>query len=377
MPHVLVWGREGNYGPNYPRNRVVFSALRALGCQVSLFRPVLSAAADLEYSLRRHPVPDVVWVPCFRQRDMRAAARYARRKGIPLIFDPLISAWDKQVNERSKFSVDSVRSRRLLAWERKVFAEADSIIADTTGHADFFHEHLKVPRHKLVVVPVGAEEALFSYRPFVARPEGEPLEAVFFGTFIGLQGVDHLIEAIGLYLAEAPPAAVKFRLLGDGPLRPACAARVAELALRFSDADIAFEDWRPLGELPARLGMADFFLGIFGTSDKASRVIPNKVYQALAIGRPVITASTPAYDPLLRTDDSRGFVWCRAGDPVDIARAIRTMVVHRADLLRMSAAARKTYDTCYSQAVVQVAIEQVLQRVGCRGRSSDTEVRLE
>ena len=32
MKKVLIWGRYGNYGPDYPRNRVIESGLRSLGC---------------------------------------------------------------------------------------------------------------------------------------------------------------------------------------------------------------------------------------------------------------------------------------------------------------------------------------------------------
>ena len=52
MKKVLIWGRYGNYGPDYPRNRVIESVLRSLGCEVSRFLPALSATADLEYALR-------------------------------------------------------------------------------------------------------------------------------------------------------------------------------------------------------------------------------------------------------------------------------------------------------------------------------------
>lgn len=366
MMRVLIWGREGNYGPDYPRNRVVFAALRALGHEVTLFRPILSFIADIEYRLRRLPQPDIIWVPCFRQRDVAAASRYARRHGIPLVFDPLISSWDKRVHEREKISVGSMRAKRLLAWERDIFSRANVLVADTVGHADFFHEVLGVPREKLVVVPVGAEEDLFTHAPYMAKPPGEPLEAVFFGTFIGLQGVDHLVEAIGRYAGNNTYPPLRFRLLGDGPLRAACEARIAEFRRTNPALDVAFEDWRPLAELPARLAQADFFFGIFGTTGKALRVIPNKVYQALAIGRPVLTAATPAFDEALRGDEDHGFFWCRAGDPDDIVRALVRLAGRRAQLPRLAAAARATHEHRNAAARIADAVHAALDKA--RGR---------
>lgn len=370
MSRVLVWGREGNYGPDYPRNRVVFAALRALGHEVELFRPALSWLGDFEFALRGAARPDFIWVPCFRQRDVASAARYARRHGIPLVFDPLISAWDKQVHERGKFSAGSARGRRLLARERRQFALGDAVVADTAGHAEFFADVLGVPRERLVVVPVGAEEELFVHAPYQPRPAGEPLEAVFFGTFIGLQGVDTLVEAMGLYAADPANPPLRFRLLGDGPLRPACEARVGELRAALPALDVAFEDWRPIAELPARLAQADFFLGIFGITDKALRVIPNKVYQSLATGRPVITAATPAFAAGLRQGNDHGLLWCRPGDAPGLAAALGRLVAQRARLPAMAAAARRTYEENFSRIEVQKSVARALdtarQVAACR-----------
>ena len=316
MARILIWGRHGGFGPDYPRNRTMQALMRELGHELTQFQPSLSRFGDLQYRLARKPRPDLVWVSCFRQRDLLAAARYARRAHVPLVFDPLISAFDKQTSERTKFSADSWRGRRLLAWERRVFAAPDWVIADTAGHAAYFHQTLGVPRARLRVIAVGAEEALFSPLPPVAPAAVR--EVVFFGSFIGLQGLPVITQAI----AACHDLPLRFRLLGDGPERKAAEAA---LATQVAAGQVVFEPWCPLQELPARLASADVFLGIFGASPKALRVIPNKVYQALALGRPVITARSSAYpEPLLARDDA-GLCWVAPGDPDGLHAALRAV----------------------------------------------------
>lgn len=353
---VLIWGRYGNYGPDYPRNRVIESVLRGLGCELSRFMPALSATADIEYALRRGPRPDLVWVPCFRQRDLAAAARYARRHSIPLVFDPLISAYDKQVNEKRKFAADSAQARKLLAWESHLFKLPDWLIADTEGHADYFHATHGVARERIRVIPVGAEDALFTPQPWSQKPSGAPLELVFFGTFIGLQGVDVLARAILQY--DGPPT--HWRLIGEGPMKADCERLLAPLVGATGPSRVSFEGWGPLPELPARLASADAILGIFGTSDKALRVIPNKVYQGLAIGRAVLTAATPAFMPDLRVNEGHGLLWAKPGDPGSICDAVLRLHQRRVELPSLGKAARASYEAHYSNRAIAAVLLEIV-----------------
>ena len=77
--------------------------------------------------------------------------------------------------------------------------------------------------------------------------------------------------------------------------------------------------WR----LRSRIVGSDICLGVFGTSDKAARVVPNKVYDALAAGRPLVTEDSPAARELLHDGDDALLV--PAGDGAALADALRRL----------------------------------------------------
>jgi glycosyltransferase involved in cell wall biosynthesis len=342
--HVLVWGRGTRLDGAYSRDRVVYRILGQLGAALRAFSPRVSAIGDLEAALHVRDAVDLVWVPCFRQRDVLAAVRFARRRGVPVVFDPLISAYDKQVNEREKFAEGSPAARKLLARERRQFAGADLVVADTVGHADYFHEVLGVPRERLLVLPVGADESLFQPAPPRAIGADEPVRVLFYGSFIRLHGVPTIVSALRDY--AGPP--IHCRLIGAGPMRTE-----AETALRDLDpsrVDVAFEDWLAFETLPERIAAADIVLGIFGTTPKALRVVPNKVYQALAMGRPVITALSPAYDADFRAvePDALGFV--PAGDAGALAGLLEAWVGARETLATRGQAASRLFAGAFTEA---------------------------
>src|SRR5258708_26532382 len=55
---------------------------------------------------------------------------------------------------------------------------------------------------------------------------------------------------------------------------------------------VTWLDWVPAAELPALVAEHDVCLGIFGTGEKARRVVPNKVFQGAAAGCAIITSDT-------------------------------------------------------------------------------------
>lgn len=346
---VLWWGR---FDPGYSRNRVLRRQLAELGWTIRDFRPLLSRLAGMEADLRGIDTPDLVWIPCFRQRDAAAAIAWARARRVPVLFDPLISAWDKQVFERARFAEGSAKARTLLAWEQSLFAGADMLVADTELHAAFFAHRFDLAEDRLAVIAVGAEESLFQPAPPDFAHQG-PVEVLFYGSFIGLQGPGIIVEAARIY--DGPP--VSWHLLGAGPLLKDCRAAAEGLA------NVTFEPWLDYARLPGRIHDADILLGVFGASEKAGRVIPNKVYQALACGRPVITQQSAAYPADLDRPGS-GIAFIPPGDPKALAEAVAAWASRRDELPALSASAFASYECHFGNMAIREQLRAALARLG-------------
>lgn len=185
---------------------------------------------------------------------------------------------------------------------------------------------------------------------------------LFYGSFIPLQGPQVVVEAARLY-AGAP---VSWTLLGQGPLRAACEAAAAGLD------HVRFEDWLPYTELPARIRRADILLGIFGTTPKAGRVIPNKVFQALACGRPVITRTATAYPEALAAAGESGLLWVAAGDAAALAGQVAQLAAAPERLQALGEAAAGSSEEYFSTAIVRRQLRAALQ--GLTSAHDDTDM---
>lgn len=345
---VLWWGRSD---PRYSRNSIMRQLFSELGWQIIDFSPAISLLADIEVIFRKVPEVDLVWVPCFRQKDLAAAARWAKKKKVPLVFDPLISAYDKQVWEREKFSEHSKQAKKLLDWEGSLFLSADHVIADTEQHADFYARSFGISAKQLSVLPVSAEETVFSPREHT--PTNRPLRVLFYGSFIGLQGPDVIADAILLYTGPA----IEFYFIGEGPLRQQTEAKLNGLD------NVHFSDWLEYKQLPQRISEVDLCLGIFGSTQKTQRVIPNKVYQALACARPVVTCQSGAYPESLTNASDSGIYFVPANNPGALAQQLATLAEQPELVHKAGEQACLSYQQCFSNAALKDKLSYLLRSI--------------
>jgi glycosyltransferase involved in cell wall biosynthesis len=337
----------GTYDRAYPRNAQVISALRGVGVEVrEQHRPVwerrhnwsvglrqMLRVAEAERALRHsrevERAADVLVVGYPGHFDLPAAKRVAR--GRPVVFNPLVSLYDTIVSDRGRFRHGTPKAGVVRLVDRRAFRRADVVVADTEAHAAFFREEFGLPGEGVEVCLVGAEDRLF-------RPGWQPRDAfraLFVGKLIPLHGLETILAAAAL----APE--IRFRVIGSGQLETLLADRPAS---------VEWVPWVEYERLPDEFQSAGCALGIFGTSAKAGRVIPNKAYQAIACGTPLVTADTPAARELLT--DGRDALLVPPGDPAALAAAVRRLASEPALAEQVGTGGRATYEARASEAVL-------------------------
>jgi glycosyltransferase involved in cell wall biosynthesis len=347
----------GTYERDYPRNTQVISCLRGAGVEVveshaglweserhkvspGVRTLVRAARAEIRLARRSALGADVVIVGYPGHIDMAAARRVAR--GRPLVFNPLVSLEDTMVGDRGLVSESSLRARALRAIDRRAFRAADLVVADTAAHAAYFETQFDIPAERLAICYVGAEDRLF--RPG-KRSVGE-FTVLFVGKLIPLHGVETILRA-----ASACPD-IAFRIVGSGQL---------DEVLAKTPENVRHEPWVEYDRLPDLYRSAGCALGIFGTSAKAARVVPNKAFQALATATPLITADTPAARELL--ENGRDALLVPPGNPEALVQAIRRVASEPGLRSSIGERGRRTYAENASEEVLGHRWRVLLERL--------------
>jgi glycosyltransferase involved in cell wall biosynthesis len=310
----------GGHHRGYPRSAVIASGLRRLGvavteCIASPKRKAPRRYAELlrAYARARKDF-DVIFVPEFRHKDVPLAWALSRLGGKTCVFDPLVSRFDTRVHDRGDAGEGGLQAWHNLNLDRLTMSLPDLALADTRAHADYFRAKLAAPDARVRVLPVGYDDEAFV--PGAPAASDGRVRVLFYGSYLPLHGVDVIVDAAARLREEGD---IRFELIGGGQTYEPVARRVRDAALR----NVSLESRVDAAALPARIARADICLGIFGTTPKALRVVPNKVYQCMGMNRAVITADTPAAREFFH--DQRDVALVPPGDGAALAARILTL----------------------------------------------------
>jgi glycosyltransferase involved in cell wall biosynthesis len=193
-------------------------------------------------------------------------------------------------------------------------------LTDTAAHRQVFQTMLGRSLPRCHVLPVGARDVT------PLPPPSGPVVVQYAGTYIPFHGVDVMLQA-----ARLLPDVI-FEFIGKGQTQ-AAARRDAPANVRF------ISGYFPPAQLNAMQAASTIMLGVFGDTAKTRYVIPNKIYEALALGRPVITAESPALAEYLTPGEH--LVTVPPGDPPALAAALDGLLANPAEQARLRAAGRQ------------------------------------
>lgn len=253
------------------------------------------------------------------------------------IADAYITLWDTLYQDRQLGKPQGVISRLLLRAETRALRAAHRIIVDTTANAEHVSQLFGVPRQRIAAFPLAlAPDTLPAKAP--EPVPGKPTRVLFIGTFVPLQGTEVIAQAIAL-LGERTD--IEFVLIGDGQQADA----VAPLLLQQTNVHWK-RGWQPADVLASELARADICLGVFGGDGKAARVLPFKLYMALAAGKAIISQqhySLPDNCPPLP------ILSCAAA-PQALSKAIEQLAAAPAQREQLALQASDYFQQCLSPA---------------------------
>ena len=353
----------GTFDPATPRARQWFRLLDRLGCEVEV-KNVGSWGSERASDTASSPVkmlrnvvlglvraarhlltcrrPDLVVFLYPGHLDACVLGPIARLRRIPTVLDVFISLYDTVVVDRGLRSTRSPVAFATRALDVLACWSVRCVVVDTPEHADFFARFTHRGRSHFAVLWVGAEEERF----VEADDPGDDAPILWYLTYIPLHGFDTVARAAALLAAEGRV----FRLVGDGQERAAAEQIARELGLT----NIEFVEPVPESELPREIALASICLGVFGASDKAARVVPNKVFQCAASGRAIVTAATPA----VMNAFGDALVTVPVGDADALAQALRELRGPRR--LALAERARAMFEEQYSEAALAEQLGEIL-----------------
>ncbi len=282
----------GNYDPEAPRLAALLGGLSRLNVAVTEMRSrggLFGYSALFATLKQKTGEYDVVVVP---DRSLGMLVTAAVASSVPVVWLTNGSKYDLVVND-SIVSARSLRSFFLWLYEWLLVVFADLIVVPSESAANFFAHTYGSPSQKFGWAFVGADDRRFVLEN--TPPEnGAIFEVVYYGDFLVTDGIDTIIRAAKL-LEDDPT--FRLTLVGDGGRGMHAGGLIAETGAT----NVTHLPFVHTSEIPRRIAAASAVIGILGKTPYADRYLPERIFAAAAMKRPLLSVSSralgEAFDP--------------------------------------------------------------------------------
>jgi len=251
--------------------------------------------------------------------------------------------------------------RMLEALERFAYRKADHIVSVT----DSFVEHIEARggAGKVSVVKNGVDLRLFD--PDVADDSLAKelgLQGRFVASYVGTHGMAHGLDTIleAAQLLRDEPEIV-FLMVGDGAEKERLKRRREALGL----ANVVMLDQQPKNRMPAIWALTGASLVLLRNQPLFRSVIPSKIFESLAMKRPIVLGVRGESERLVR--DSGSGLCIEPENAAELAEALRVLAGDPARCRQMGEAGRRFVAEQFDRDRLAERYEAILESVVAAG----------
>lgn len=193
-------------------------------------------------------------------------------------------------------------------FEKKVYENADRIVAITPKLSDYVI-NLGASKDKVELLFTGVDTNQFNPKVDSTKLRKELnlsndcIVIVFIGTLFEFCGMDRYIEQFPEILKEFPET--KLIVVGGGFLLEKLKQLVRDLELEDS---VILTGFQPYEMMPQYINLADICINPFQINNTTRDIMPGKILQYLACGKPVIATPLPGMKAVI-PDEERGVIY--------------------------------------------------------------------
>jgi glycosyltransferase involved in cell wall biosynthesis len=264
----------------------------------------------------------------------------ARLKGVPFLLE-VRDLWPAFA-----VAVGVLKNKTVIrlseGLERFLYRHADQVVVNSPG----FVQHVKAHgAREVTLVPNGADPAMFDpHDDGAAFRRKFGLEDSFVVLYAGAHGLSNDLDVVldaADNLREEP--GIRIVLLGSGKEKARLQAEAEKRGLE----NLVFLPPVPKTDMPAALAGAHACLAILKPLELYQTTYPNKVFDYMAAGRPVILA----IDGVIRAvvEEAEAGVYVPPGDPQALVETIRNLVKNPEKCRKMGRNGRTLVESEFSR----------------------------
>jgi glycosyltransferase involved in cell wall biosynthesis len=243
---------------------------------------------------------------------------------------------------------------KLSEWlERFLYRNANLVVVNSPGFIQYIK---KRGASRVELVPNGTDTSMFTPKVNGRDFKQEHgFEAKFVVIYAGAHGLSNdlgiVLQAAHILLARKD---IVFVLLGDGKDKPALQARATREGLN----NTIFLPPIPKVEMPFALAAADACLAILRPIEMYKTTYPNKVFDYMAAGKPVILA----VDGVIReaVENAGGGIAVHPGDPEGLSQAVLQLADDPALARQMGCNARAYVEKNFDRSILAAKLMELM-----------------